>query len=325
MNSPIAGNPFSTDGNWYRGSVHNHTLASDGRHSVAELSKWYQDQGMDFIVITDHNVVADVSEADDLDITVIPGSEIGVCWDEALVAEILCLGIDEVRRTHVHPQEVINDVLEQGGLPYMSHPYLSGVYSALMMDLDGLVGLEMFNLVADGMGNRGWATTHVDDLMAVGRIVWGLATDDRHAIGEDGPTAWIEVKADSNDRETILGAMRRGLYYSTTGPKIHDLAFGDTKLNIKCSGAQRITLSTLPWFSQIRDADSSGPITEVSVTLKFLQSLGPWKDVEEFMQAQVEEGALTTPKDLKLHVRIEIDDGQGGWASTNPMPIPGCL
>ena len=42
-------------------------------------------------------------------------------------------------------------------------------------------------------------------------------------------------------------------------------------------------------------------------------------------QAQVEEGALTAPKDLKPYVRIEIDDGQGGWASTNPMPIPPCL
>lgn len=91
-------NPFSTGGNWYRGSVHNHTVASDGSHSVAELCRWYQDHGMHFVVITDHNVVADVSEARGLDITLLPGAEIAVCWNKAFGAEILSLSIDAIKR-----------------------------------------------------------------------------------------------------------------------------------------------------------------------------------------------------------------------------------
>lgn len=108
-----------------------------------------------------------------------------------------------------------------GGLPYLSHPHLSGVYSALMMDLDGLIGIELFNVIAGEMGTRGLATIHLDDLMAVGKPVWGVASDDRHAIDAIGPRAWVEVKADANERGIILEAMRQGRYYSATGPKIH--------------------------------------------------------------------------------------------------------
>ncbi|MBL4576564.1 MAG: hypothetical protein JKY51_10810 [Opitutaceae bacterium] len=316
--SATSGNPFSTSGNWYRGSVHNHTVASDGKHSVSELSKWYQNHGMDFIVITDHNVVADVSKADGLDITVIPGAEIGVCWDEAYGAEVLSLGIDTVKRKGVHPQDIIYDVLEQGGLPYISHPHLSGVYSGLMMELDGLVGIETYNLAGVNMGCRGLATLHLDDLMAVGKIVWGLATDDRHVIG-DRPRAWVEVRAESNDRKALLNAMRQGFYYSTTGPKIKAISFSETYIKVECSEAHRVILSTLPWLSKKVEADADGPVTKISMPL---ESIGSSKSVEAFTQRLIKQEMLSEPKAMRPHVRIEIDDGRGGFAWSNPIPIP---
>ncbi|MCJ8331645.1 MAG: PHP domain-containing protein [Lentisphaeria bacterium] len=318
MTLATTGNPFSVDGQFYRGSVHNHTLASDGQHSVTELCKWYQDHGMDFVVITDHDTVADVSEADALDITVIPGAEIAVCWDETYGSEILALGIDEVKRIGVHPQDVINDVLEQGGLPYVSHPHLSGVYSGLMMELDGLVGIETYNHGGVRMGNRGVAALHQEDLMAVGKIVWGLATDDRHAIDAHGPQAWIEVKAESNDREALMNAMRNGHYYSTNGPKIHNISFSDTHVIVECSEAQRVTFSTLPWLSNKVDATDDGPITKTEARL---ETIGSGKTVELFTQRLIDQKMLSKPKEIIPHVRIEIDDGQGGFAWSNPFPI----
>ena len=318
MTSPTTGNPFSVDGHWYRGSVHNHTLASDGRHSVTELCKWYQDHGIDFVVITDHDTVADVSEARDLDIAVLPGAEIAVCWDETYGSEILALVVDEVKRVGVHPQDVVHDVLEQGGLPYVSHPHLSGVYSGLLMELDGLVGIETYNTGGTGMGNRGVAIIHQDDLMAVGKIVWGLATDDRHAIDDLGPQAWIEVKAPSNDRMALLDAMRHGFYYSTTGPKIPNFSFSDTDLLVECSEARRVTFSTLPWLSMKVVADDSGPITKTSAPL---DAIGSSERVESFTEHLVRHKMLSAPKNMNPHVRIEIDDGQGGFAWSNPIPL----
>ena len=318
MSAPVPGNPFSAEGTWHRGSTHNHTTASDGQHSVAELAEWYEGQGMDFIAITDHNVVADVSDKGDGNITVIPGAEVGVCWDEALGAEVLCLGIDEIKRLGVHPQEVICDVLEQGGLPYISHPHLSGVYSGLMMDLDGLVGIEVYNNAAHVVWNRGVASIHFDDLLGVGKIVWGLASDDLHRIRDIGPQAWIEVKAVANDRETILAAMRSGLYYSTTGPEIRDISFSDTHITVKCSAAKRIVFSTLPWLSKKVDAEGDGTITEATLEL---YSMGSAQKIEETMEYLVEHRGLSTAKNLKPHVRIEIDDGCGKFAWSNPIPF----
>lgn len=319
MRSSINANPFLVDGNWYSGSVHNHTTASDGKNSVAELAGWYQGHGIDFVVITDHNVVTDVSEANDLDITVIPGAEIAVCWDAAFGAEILSLGIETVKRQGIHPQDVIHDVLDQGGLPFLSHPYLSGVYSGLIMGLEGLMGIEIYNLFGANLGNRGKATVHMDDLMAVGKILWGLATDDRHAIDDTGPQAWIEVKAESKDRNTILMAMKKGLYYSTTGVKIHDISITDTHVRVKCSEAQRVTFSTLPWLSAKVDADDQGPMTEAAVEL---DAIGSSQMIELFNRQLIDKGMQSAPKEIRPHVRIEIDDGQGGFAWSNPLPLP---
>jgi predicted metal-dependent phosphoesterase TrpH len=319
MRSSSTVNPFLVDGNWYSGSVHNHTTASDGKNTVAELAEWYQGHGMDFIVITDHNVIADVSEASDLDITVIPGAEIAVCWVAVFGAEILGLGIETVKRQGLHPQDVIHDVLDQGGLPFLSHPHLSGVYSGLIMDLEGLMGIEIYNLFGVNAGNRGKATIHMDDLMAVGKIVWGLATDDRHAIDDTGPQAWIEVKAESNDRDTILKAMKKGLYYSTTGGKIHDISITDTHVRVKCSEAQCITFSTLPWLSAKVDAGDQGFMAEAEVEL---DAIGSSQTIEWFNRQLIEKGMQSAPKEIRPHVRIEVDDGQGGFAWSNPLPLP---
>ena len=319
MQPQTRGNPFSASGNWYRGSSHNHSLASDGKHTVPDLAKWYEDQEMDFIVITDHDVVADVSDNGGGDILVIPGAEVGVCWDEALGAEILCLGIEEIKRKRVHPQDVIYDALEQGGLPYVSHPHLSGVYSALMTDLDGLVGIEVYNHAASVVWNRGTASIHLDDLMGVGKIVWGLASDDLHTIRKIGPQGRVEVRAKSNNRQDILSSMRDGLYYSTTGPQIHDISIGETHVRVKCSAAKRVVFSTLPWVSKKVESDGTESLTEVEVALEQIGSSGR---VQALMQELVQMKALSQPKDLRPHLRVEIDDGNSGYAWSNPIPLP---
>ena len=271
---------------------------------------------MAFIVITDHDVVAPIADEKTAGITVIPGAEIGVCWNEASGAEVLCLGIDEMKRKWVHPQEVIYDVLEQGGLPYISHPRLSGVYSALMMDLDGLTGFEVYNHAAHVVWDRGLASTYYDDLLSVGKIVWGLASDDLHRIRNIGPQAWVEVKAKTNSRIDILAAMRDGFYYSTTGPQIHDISFSETHITVKCSEAKHITFSSLPWLSKKVMAGEDEFITEASVEL---YSIGSSQKIEEVMEWLVENQRLTAKKDLKPNVRIEIEDGNGRFAWSNPI------
>ena len=40
---------------WYKGNIHTHTTESDGDEEPIKVTKWYQDHGYDFLVLTDHN------------------------------------------------------------------------------------------------------------------------------------------------------------------------------------------------------------------------------------------------------------------------------
>lgn len=44
--------------NWYRGNMHTHSLWSDGDDYLEGIGLWYRDNGYDFLVFTDHNVLA---------------------------------------------------------------------------------------------------------------------------------------------------------------------------------------------------------------------------------------------------------------------------
>src|SRR5437660_546366 len=49
------------DAAWFRGNTHAHTNLSDGQNSPIDVARWYQQHGYQFLFITDHNGVTDVS------------------------------------------------------------------------------------------------------------------------------------------------------------------------------------------------------------------------------------------------------------------------
>lgn len=44
---------------WYRGNMHTHSLWSDGDDYLESIASWYREHSYDFLVFTDHNVLAD--------------------------------------------------------------------------------------------------------------------------------------------------------------------------------------------------------------------------------------------------------------------------
>jgi hypothetical protein len=321
----MEGNPFSSTGNWYRGNTHSHTTTSDGKLPVAELTQDYQDRGYDFLVITDHNVVADVGQSRTTELLVIPGSEIAVCCDGTFGMEVCSLGIDEVRRSYVHPQQVIDDVLEQGGIPVISHPHMSGVYSGKMMELDGIAGIEVYNAYCQGSGRRGFAQTHWDDLLSVGRRVWGLASDDRHSGDRPGEPdkrdfdrfkAWVVVRAADCTRPAILDAMKKGLFYSTTGPQIKDIAIVDGEIHVATSPVRSITFATIPWLGS-RQVAAAGEWLEAATVP--LERVATPERAGGLVAGLQEHGSISKPMPAGQYFRVEIWDGGDGYAWSNPI------
>ncbi len=54
-------NPFKVQGDWFKGNIHTHSVASDGTRTPEELVEMYLGGGYDFLSITDHSIVLDIS------------------------------------------------------------------------------------------------------------------------------------------------------------------------------------------------------------------------------------------------------------------------
>ena len=321
----IRGNPFAAEGEWLRGNPHTHSTASDGQMTVREVAAWYEAHGYDFLCITDHDVVAELDQEPGSKIVLIPGAEIITDCREALGAEVCAIGITEVPRIRVHPQLIIDDVLAQGGLPFMSHPHMCGVYSGLLMTFEGLLGIEVFNAHIYGTHRRAFSVTQWDDLLSVGKCIWGWASDDRHSKdgyvspgfepGFDRGKAWMMVRTPDRTAQGILSAIRDGLFYSTTGPEIKDIQIVDDYIEIRTSPVKSITLTSLPWCGSRKDAPPGELITETRIHVGAAAEPGRAK---QMLQNFARDYTVDNPKTVPCYFRIDCWDGKEGWAWANP-------
>jgi hypothetical protein len=53
-----------------------------------------------------------------------------------------------------------------------------------------------------------------------------------------------------------------------------------------------------------------------------LDVIGSSRTIELFNKQLIEKGMQSAPKEIRPYVRVEIDDGQGGFAWSNPLPLP---
>lgn len=60
-NVPVRAETLTATGDlrWYRGNMHTHSHWSDGDDYLESIAAWYQKEGYQFLVFTDHNVLAD--------------------------------------------------------------------------------------------------------------------------------------------------------------------------------------------------------------------------------------------------------------------------
>ena len=78
-----------------------------------------------------------------------------------------------------------------------------------------------------------------DRLLSAGREVWGIAVDDAHhftgefAAGRSNPgRGWVVARTGKLDRASILEAMDRGDFYSSTGVTLGDLSISKTGVRL---------------------------------------------------------------------------------------------
>lgn len=144
----------------YIGNMHAHTVYSDGSGSHNDIAHGALDAGLDFVVVTDHNVWVDGLDGyryrGDQRVLLVTGEEI---HDQARQPQKNHLLVYETRKElstlAPEPQALINGVLKAGGLAFLAHPadpaaplFDEGSLSWVDWDVKGFTGLEIWNFMS---------------------------------------------------------------------------------------------------------------------------------------------------------------------------------
>lgn len=100
--------------------------------------------------------------------------------------------------------------------------------------------MEIYNHTSQVRTDRGDGGYLIDQLLAEGRRISLCATDDAHFHCDDAFGAFVMVKAEANDPDALLAALKCGAFYSSQGPVIEDVRFRDDQVEIVCSPVSSI-------------------------------------------------------------------------------------
>lgn len=331
-------------GLWLKGAVHCHSTVSDGLLSPEDVARFYEMRGYNFLAITDHNKICAVKKFSGI---YQPGVEVsrGKCkLGESY--HIVALGVNDPTILDVEDAQLFIDrVNDMNGLTFIAHPYWSGLVHEDLVQLEGYIGIEVYNTGCDVEVAKGYSLTHWDNLLSSHRKIWGLAVDDSHTYffpTKDADGGWIWINVDDASPDKILKSMREGRFYATTAPKIVTLKYEPNHLQIKSSPISRLNIVT---------ANGRG----LSISLKTIVSLiKDWKDShkrkllrdklvndfdyiyeeskqkiyletvrnEKFIIEMKDKGMIKfeAKKEFKYsYMRIEVIDEKGRYAWINPI------
>jgi len=287
-------NPFPAKGRWFRGILHTHTTASDGKWEPEQVVRWYADQGYDFVCLTDHGKVTRI-EPEPGGPLLIPGEEIDFADPERRVGyHMVALDIADaisINRT-ARGQEGVDRIRQAGGEAILCHPYWSSQTVEDLRSIEGALGVEVFNTSCQVSIAKGLSSVHWDDALGRGKRWFGFAVDDSHWRRMDGAGGWVMVRAAELSRAAIMAALRAGAFYSSQGPVVEEITFTEPgRVRVRCSPARDVHFVARGSRGYCVHAGSEGPL--------LTEAEGEFRPDQGYL-------------------RIEVVDAAGRTAWTNP-------
>ncbi len=281
--------------------LHTHSTASDGWISPDRVLKAYHNSGYGFVCLTDHWKVTPRPKAAENDILYIPGVELD--GGKTDVGDYHFIGIDvnqdalffRDRRKKWTARKLVDLISSQGGLVALAHPYWNGVTWVDIQDVvNDLFALEVWNTGCEVEIGRGLAEVQWDDVLSRGHRLCGIAVDDAHNYYKDSMQAWVMVRVTSLTKKSIRTALKKGAFYSSTGPTIYEVSCIKNNITIKTSPVRRIVLISSPGKGATITAREGTYLTQHTFRL---------------------------PSEDASYVRIRVTDSSGHSAWTNPLFI----
>ncbi len=237
-------------GRFFRGNLHCHSNRSDGHASPEDVVRAYRAAGYDFIMISDHFEsrygwqVTDTCHLRDETFTTIIGAELSSAdWNDRHVYWIAAAGLP--RGLPVPPPgqhaTAIAHAADHGAFLVMLHPGLNNLPLAAVASLPGIdaihaVEIYNHNMAMSSGSDRAYGTYLLEGLLEQGRRVLVHAGDDAHfGHAADRFGGWIEVYCAQLDADLLVAALKAGQYYSTQGPRLHELVLDGTRLRVASS------------------------------------------------------------------------------------------
>jgi hypothetical protein len=244
---------FTAPGRFWRGNLHTHSDRSDGVLAPAEVCRRYRDEGYDFLALTDHFVgrygypIVDTKPFRTNTFTTILGAELhsgamqrGELW------HILAVGLPEdFAASHTpdfHPvadqesgPEIAARAVAAGAFVAIAHPQWSALTLADARSITAAHAVEIYNHGCAVGADRADGAAIADLLLAEGRRLTLIATDDAHFTEPDHFGGWVMVKADANEPEALLAALKAGHFYASQGPEIHDVELAGDAVHVASS------------------------------------------------------------------------------------------
>ena len=249
---------FERPGRFWRGNLHTHSTLSDGILEPAEVCRRYRAEGYDFIALTDHFIghygypIADTKPFRGNGFTTILGAEIhsgamanGELW------HILAVGLPEdfapPNAPHFRPTEdqetgaqLAARARAAGAFVAIAHPEWSGLTTEDARTIEAAHAVEVYNHGCAVGCDRPHGFYTLDQLLSEGRRLTLCATDDAHFSEPDHFGGWVMVKAEENDPDALLDALKAGAYYASTGPEIRGIHWEETQVIVETSAASSV-------------------------------------------------------------------------------------
>ena len=235
----IIENPWESKESSYKGQLHCHTTNSDGADSPTAVVTAYKNADYDFCSITDHNYFT--TDPSVSDILFIPGVEETYSWGHMTATNVTA------KASSTTPQEIIDDIIADGGIAGLAHPNYSVGWSwSQVFWQEGYSFCEIYNSLVDSfVGEEGYGEDKYDYLLSKGKPCWCVAVDDCHDISVssvfDG--GYVVVNSDTLTITAIKTSLSEGNFYASTGATISSISVSGNIISVTTADS-----STIKWI-----------------------------------------------------------------------------
>ena len=122
-----------------------------------------------------------------------------------------------------------------GAFVAIAHPQWSGLTLEDARGISAAHAVEIYNHGCANGCDRPDGFSIADLLLTEGRKLTLIATDDAHFYEPDHFGGWVMVKAEANEPEALLAALKRGDFYASQGPELRDVRIEGDKMVIESS------------------------------------------------------------------------------------------